>query len=521
MVAMAASSSTPRVAVIGGGATGCGVARDLALRGFDVILIEHGDIGCGTSSRFHGMLQSGARYAVSDTDYAAECMRERRIVAGLAPEAVEEAGGLFVSLAEDPPAYAERFVEGCRGANIPVQELDPERAMVEEPNISRAVKRAFAVPDATVQSWRLLNLLAEDVRRRGGRILTRHSVSAINAAGGQVRALTVAGPSGETEIGVDAVVNAAGPWSGQVARLFGDDVELELTKGSIIVLAHRMVGRVINRCRPPSSHDIMVPTGTVSLFGTTSRVVGDPDTTEVLPEEIQSLLDGAEPLIPDIRRYRALRAWAGVRPIVRPPRWPEGEPLPRRHKVIDHAERGTAGAFTVCGGSLTTHRSMAEDVGDHLCRLFGINETSRTAETPLLPSRAPTAWRPTGTYEISEQRRSFGQLLCECEGVSTDAVAELVASRDMRCLHDLRRRIRVGFGPCQGTFCGSRLASVIADVGGIAQDELERFWAERAKGARHTAYGQSARQMLLADLVFRETLGIELRAESDPRGDDR
>src|SRR3546814_9091868 len=98
------------------------------------------------------------------------------------------------------------------------------------------------------------------------------------------------------------------------------------------------------------------------LFGTTSQVVDDPNMTAVQPDEIQALLDGAEPLVPGIRGYRALRAWAGVRPLVRPPSWPAGQPLSRRHKVIDHTERGVTGAFTVCGGSLTTHRSMAEDV---------------------------------------------------------------------------------------------------------------------------------------------------------------
>lgn len=513
--------TAPRVAIIGGGATGCGVARDLALRGFEVTLIEHGDLGCGTSSRFHGMLQSGARYAVSDTGYAAECMRERRIVARLAPEAVEETGGLFVNLAADPPGYADRFLAGCRAASIPVEELDPERVMAEEPNISRAVRRAFAVPDATVQSWRLLNLLADDVRLRGGQVLLRHSVLSVRVEGGRVTALTVLGPSGQAEIGVDAVVNAAGSWSGEVARLFGDDVELELTKGSIIVFAHRMVGKVINRCRPPSSNDIMVPTGTVSLFGTTSQVVDDPNMTAVQPDEIQALLDGAEPLVPGIRDYRALRAWAGVRPLVRPPSWPEGQPLSRRHKVIDHTERGITGAFTVCGGSLTTHRSMAEDVANHVCRMFGIDAPSCSAEVPLLSSRSCAPWRPTGNYEVTERNRSFGQLLCECEGVGAASVGELVDGQDMRCLHDLRRRLRVGFGPCQGTFCGSRLAAMVADAGGAAQDELERFWSERLKGARHTAYGASARQALLGDLVFREILGIELRGAVDPRGDDR
>ena len=91
-------SHMPRIVVIGGGATGCGVARDLSLRGYRVILIESGDLGSGTSSRFHGMLQSGARYVVSDTAYAAECYREREIISKIIPEAVEEIGGVFVSL---------------------------------------------------------------------------------------------------------------------------------------------------------------------------------------------------------------------------------------------------------------------------------------------------------------------------------------------------------------------------------------------------------------------------------------
>src|SRR5690606_8991481 len=226
----------------------------------------------------------------------------------------------------------------------------------------------------------------------------------------------------------------------------------------------------------------------------TSQVVDDPDTTEVLPEEVQALLDGAEEMIPNIRGYRALRAWAGVRPLVRPTSWPEGEPLSRRHKVIDHAGQGIEGAFTVCGGSLTTHRSMAEDVADHVCRMLGINEPSRSAETPLLSAGTRAGWRPTAGFEAVERERSSGRLVCECEGVGADSIAALVDGGDMRCLHDLRRRLRVGFGPCQGTFCGSRLAAMVADAGGGAEVELERFWAERLKGARHTAYGASARQ---------------------------
>ena len=520
---MAKENCDPRVVVIGGGATGCGVARDLILRGFKVTLVEFDDLGSGTSSRFHGMLQSGARYAVSDTDYAAECMRERLIIAGLAPEVVEKTGGLFVSLPDDPPEFADKFIVGCQNANIPVQELDPDRVMAEESAISRSVLRAFSVPDATVQSWRLVNLLADDVRRRGGKILTRHQVIGIDVSGGVVRGVRVVGGSDEQTLEADIVVNAAGPWSARVAELVGESADLELGKGSIIVFSHRLVSRAVNRCRPPTSHDIIVPTGTVSLFGTTSEVVDSPDTTHVRPEEIQELLDNAETLIPDARSYRAFRAWAGVRPLFRPKDWPPDKPLPRRHSIVNHGENGITGFFTICGGSLTTHRSMAEDLGNEICESLGFDTPCTTATTPFSGRADQSDWQPQDNYFRIEKSRRYLAPVCECESVDEADVLEQIKSRDIYHLHDLRRRLRVGFGPCQGTFCGSRVAALIArhhdDYSSNA--DLGKFWTERLKGSTRTAWGQQARQALLSDAVYRETLGVRLTQEILPSEDWR
>ena len=520
---MSHTSSNPRAVVIGGGATGCGVARDLILRGFSVTLVEFGDLGSGTSSRFHGMLQCGARYAVSDTDYGAECMRERRIIAQLAPEAVERTGGLFVALPDDPTGFGDDFVTGCGKADIPIDELDPDQVMADEPSISREVVRAFAVPDATVHSWKLVNLLADDVRRRGGEILTRHQVTQIDTSGGRVRGVVAQGSGGQRRIDADVVVNAAGAWSARVAAMVGETVDLELTKGSILVFSHRLVSRAINRCRPPTSHDIMVPTGTVSLFGTTSEVVDNPDTTHVRPEEIQELLDNAEPLIPGIRGYRAFRAWAGVRPLYRPDNWTSDKPLPRRHSVTDHTDNGIAGFFTVCGGSLTTHRSMAEDLGDHVCRRLRINAPCETATTPLNDDADKPDWRPAENFQRIERDRAFTAPLCECEAVDRATVDDLIQSAGIDHLHDLRRRLRIGFGPCQGTYCASRAASLIAqhDPAYRAADDLAGFWTERLKGTMRTAWGQQARQSLLSDAVFREILGIGLTPDTLPTEDHR
>jgi len=515
-------ASAPRIAVIGGGATGCGVARDLLLRGFNVTLIEFGDLGSGTSSRFHGMLQSGARYAVSDTDYAAECMRERRIVASLVPNVVEATGGLFVSLDEDPPTFADDFEVGCHEAEIPVQELDPETIRREEPYLTPSVPRVFSVPDATINPWGLVNALSDDARRFGGEILTRHQVKGFVSAGDQVCGVRVASQAGEKTIEVDGVVNAAGPWAARVASLANQVVNLEITKGSILVFAHRFVRRAINRCRPPTSHDIMVPTGTVSLFGTTSEVLDDPDTTWVSPEEVQALLNGGEEMIPGLRTFRAYRAWAGVRPLVKPENWQKGMPLPRRHKVIDHKSSGLPGFFTVCGGSLTTHRSMAEDLGNHVCRHFGINAPCRTATTPLTGLPTSAGWRPAANYESTENREPRDTGICECESVSQSTIDALIAERGYG-LHDLRRRLRIGFGPCQGTFCAGRVAGLIAeaDPSFPAAEALAQFWGERLKGMTRTAWGDQARQILLSDLVFREIMGIRLRPEVLPAEDRR
>src|SRR3954467_9751074 len=108
---MAATMQT-EVLVIGGGATGAGVAWDCALRGFDTILGERRDLGEGTSGRFHGLLPSGGRYAVKDPDAAVECIEENVILRRIAADCIEETGGLFGTPPGDDPAYGEEVARG-------------------------------------------------------------------------------------------------------------------------------------------------------------------------------------------------------------------------------------------------------------------------------------------------------------------------------------------------------------------------------------------------------------------------
>jgi glycerol-3-phosphate dehydrogenase len=87
-----------QVVVVGGGATGTAVLRDLALRGIDAVLVERADLGTGTSGRWHGLLHSGGRYAVKDPVSATECIEENMTLRRIAPHCIEDTGGLFVLL---------------------------------------------------------------------------------------------------------------------------------------------------------------------------------------------------------------------------------------------------------------------------------------------------------------------------------------------------------------------------------------------------------------------------------------
>src|SRR5207237_5046397 len=114
------------VLVVGGGATGTGLARDLAMRGLGVMLVEQGDLAHGTTGRYHGLLHSGGRYVVRDPTSARDCAAENRIVRRIASWSVEATGGVCCWLEGDPDDYPERLLLGRRQADVHVGAIAPD-----------------------------------------------------------------------------------------------------------------------------------------------------------------------------------------------------------------------------------------------------------------------------------------------------------------------------------------------------------------------------------------------------------
>ena len=169
------------VLIIGGGATGAGLAWDLALRGVRVVLAEMGDLATGTSGRYHGLLHSGGRYAVRDAESAKECIDENRIVRRIAPEAIEPTSGFFVLCPGDDQTYVDQWLRGLRGG----RHRDDARsrlseALKREPALNPQLEAIYEVPDGTCNSWDLLHCLQKGAQATGhAQFLTYHRVEAL------------------------------------------------------------------------------------------------------------------------------------------------------------------------------------------------------------------------------------------------------------------------------------------------------------------------------------------------------
>lgn len=160
------------VIIVGGGITGAGTARDCARRGMKVLLVEKNDFTNGATGRNHGLLHSGARYAVTDQESARECIEENMTLRRVARHCVEETDGLFITLPEDSLDYQKTFVEACTKAGIRADIISPEEARRIEPAVNPTLIGAVRVPDASIDPFRLTTANIIDAKRHGAEVRT-------------------------------------------------------------------------------------------------------------------------------------------------------------------------------------------------------------------------------------------------------------------------------------------------------------------------------------------------------------
>ena len=529
------------VVVIGGGATGLGILRDLSMRGVDTLLLEKRDLVNGASSRYHGLLHSGARYAVKDQEAAKECIIENNILRRIGKSCVEATEGLFVRLdTDEDPSYEAKWVEGCKASGINAIPIDVVEARRLEPHLSPHVVSAYRVPDAAIDGFRMSWQNVESAKRYGGRVKTYTEVIGINVESGVVKGVRVCDylTKEEYDISCDMLINAAGPWSGFIAKMAGLDVHVQPDKGTLIVFNQRISSRVVNRLRKSSDGDIFVPHGSVTILGTSSMSIPDPEDTSTSLAEVEKLMRVGEEVFEHLRDYRILRVFAGSRPLYSASGG-TGRGASRGFAIVDHEEHdGLKGMMTIAGGKFTTYRLMAEKMADQVCKKLQVSAPCRTAEEPLVPAvseeqkkRAKKFFPSYGTNLAAtrlgpekfakvlkklETQPEMREVICECENVTLAELDEIAKEATSHSIGDVRRRTRLGMGTCQGNFCALHSACILAEHDNLlAHNEplgqMKKFVQERYKGIRPVLWGRTLRETEMTRALYELTFNVNGR----------
>jgi glycerol-3-phosphate dehydrogenase len=388
------------VLVIGGGITGAGVARDAAMRGLRTALLERNDFASGTSSRSSRLIHGGLRYLEHGWLHLVfESSRERRTLMRIAPHLVKP-------LAFTWPVYDEARVPLWKlGAGLMVYDalalfrnlggnhrrLLPDEVLELEPAIRRERLRGGArYFDASTNDIRLTLANVQSAADAGATVLNHAEVRMLRRAGSHVTgAHAVDHITGkEVDITARAVVNASGPWSDSIRRMADPHATTALrgTKGVHIAVPRERVGNR-DALTILSAIDgrvmFVLPAGAFTLIGTTDTDYAGPiDEVRATHADVDYLIRSANEYFPaaQLQTPDVVAAWAGIRPLVAGGGATPGS-TSREHSI----SWTSPGLLSVTGGKLTTYRSMASSVVDHVVRALGMSARSAPTHQVALP----------------------------------------------------------------------------------------------------------------------------------------
>lgn len=503
------------VVVIGGGVTGAGVARDLALRGVSVLLLEKDDWGAGTSGASSWMVHGGPRYLEFDWETTRLSCEDAGHIVRIARHLVHRCVFLLPVLPDDRLGI-ERLETAMEvydrfqplKNSYPHVRLTGAEARRLEPGLSPKVVAAVTMEEWGVDPHRLAWANVLDAVRAGARALNHSCAEELLRDAGAVIGVRYRSPDGRrVEARARVVVNATGPWSPRVAAMAGAEVSLRPAKGIHVVYDRRLSNFAISAEAVDGRELVMVPHGPVTLLGTTDDdYYGDLDALEVLPDEVDYLLQAAERIFPSIREHRPLRAAVGVRPTLF--HWRQNEDdLSRRFEVFDHDKLDRVpGLFSIAGGKLSMYRLMAQLTADAVCARLGVDAPCVTAERALpgagglaqpahelasehgIPALAAARLLERHGSEAAEvlQDARRGRLVCRCEALTEAELAYAASHEQVRTLADAFRRVGLAAGPCAGTACVERAAQVIGDELGWSPSQRREACREYLTGAWRT-----------------------------------
>jgi glycerol-3-phosphate dehydrogenase len=378
------SSRTFDALIIGGGITGAGIARDAAMRGLRVALVDKSDFASGTSSRSSRLIHGGVRYLEhGHLHLVFEASAERRRLLRLAPHLVHPLSFIW-------PVY--------RGQRLPLWKLAAGLTLYDLLSLFRNVERHKRLSaqdvlalepalnplqlsggvryfDAATDDTRLTLANVLDAQRLGAIVVNHAAFTGVQLAPTGLRSarLEDALTGNRLEAQARVLVNATGPWSDAVRLLNGETsrARIQGSKGSHIAVRRERVGNkeALTLLHPKDGRVMFaLPAGANTIIGTTDTFTDvSPDDVRANEMDISYLLEAANTFFPQARLHRSdvISAWAGIRPLM--PSSGSSVQASREHTI----ER-TNGTVTITGGKLTTYRIMAAEAVDVVQKVLGM-----------------------------------------------------------------------------------------------------------------------------------------------------
>ena len=477
-----AAETVVDVLVVGGGITGAGVAREAALRGLSVALVDKGDFASGTSSRSSKLIHGGIRYlAQGDVALVREAARERSILRSIAPHLARPIEMLMpassratrLKLAAGLWTFS-RLSGGAEDADYRV--LDARATRDAEPLLrsDRTGGGAVVFTEYATNDARLTLETLKSAAAAGARVANYATVNAIRIDGMGVRATVADFCSGGTlEIRARVLVNAAGPWFDAVHALADTDGSpaMQLTRGIHLVVPRGVLptSRLVVLRAPDGRSTFVVPTGDYVYIGTTdTHYDGDASEPGISVDDVRYLIESvAGTFARSLRPSDVIGAWSGVRPLLR-----QDGKKPSEISRRDEVRIGPGPIVSIAGGKLTTYRKMAERVVQAVAELLGRRDApgagvsaqqplvgGSTEDQALARSHAPKSadpdlddrlWAQYGVAaaDILTRIAGIAGAADRVGGLDEMAAAELehaIAAEMVVSLDDLlRRRSRVG-----------------------------------------------------------------------------
>jgi len=510
--------STFDLIVIGGGINGCGIARDAAMRGLKVLLIEKNDFASATSGANSQMIHGGVRYLLSDIATTKTSCIDSGHIQRIASHLIFRIPFLFPVLCRPGESKGAKkmeleLLEAFFGAydryapfknGKPHTRLSREELLRLEPGLSPDVQGAVSFDEWGIDSARLTFLNALSAFEHGAEVRNHTEVVKILKEGNRVAGLQLKDvfTGSVSEARARMVFNAAGPWVPKVARMAGVEVPLRPAKGIHISFDRQFVNSAILAKAIDGRSIFLMPHQNETILGTTDDdYFGDPDSLGITEDEVEYLLEGIEQVFPDIRQARRLRAWAGIRPTLCE-RGKYEDDLTREHEVFDHEARdGLPGFLSIAGGKLASYRLMSQEAVDKVCEKLGHRAACKTHEVPLPGSEQRLniqdlaqkhgiplyvmnslaqrhGSRALEILELMETRGEHKNIICDCEPVLEAEIRYVIRKQWARTLDDVKRRTRYSLGPCEGSRCLLLGAQVLGEELGLPAREVFASAAE-------------------------------------------